>query len=164
MCSIDVLDPHGLCTTYDHRFNFDVKHNGKGIHNNNKDWEPSHWQLFHFHSTLRVWNDNVQVDHTWSLPIPSHVRQSTIRSTRPKKLFVGLEVPTIGPHALDEIANWFEIHFMRKHSKLVWESMHGLWAWSWAWTDMHMASKHRHGYKDAWVHKVWFIQDINSYA
>ena len=110
-CALYVLDPHGVCTTYNHRFNFNVKHNGKGIHDSQKEGEPSHWQLFHFHYTCRFWNDNLQVDHTWSFTIPSHMRQSTIWSTSLKKLFVELEVPTIGPHALDEIANWYEFHF-----------------------------------------------------
>jgi hypothetical protein len=52
-CALYVLDPHGVCTTYNHRFNFDVKQNGKGIHDSQKDQEPSHWQFFHFHSTFR---------------------------------------------------------------------------------------------------------------
>ena len=52
-CALYVVDPHGVCTTYNDRFYFDVKHNGKGIHDSKNDQEPSHWQLFHFHSTFR---------------------------------------------------------------------------------------------------------------
>ena len=121
-----------MCTTYNHRYNFHNRNNGKGIHDSEKEGEPSHWQLFHFHSTFRFWNDNLQVDHTWSFAIPSHVRQSIIWCTRPKRMFVELEVPIIGPHALDEISNWYEFHFQAfewgtglplKHRFLKWWSI-----------------------------------------
>ena len=94
--------------------------------------ESSHWQLFHFHSFLTIWNDILQVGYTWSFTIPSQVRQSTICSTLPKNLFVELEVPSIRPRALDEISNWYKFHFQA----LQWQTCLLLKQWFLKWWSM----------------------------
>lgn len=46
----------------------------------------------------------------------------------------------------------------------IWYVRMNIWTWTWIWTYMHMMSTHMHGGHVAWVYRVEWIHDIDSWA